>query len=305
MNQPELYRGVVVPTVSPFTVTGDIDEQGVEKLITHLVDNHCHPFVLGTTGESLSIPLKNKVLLLDRAVKTNRERRTLYAGIGSMCFKDSIDMGNMFLDRGADVVVAHLPSYYPMNHYQMLTYFEELANHLNGPLIIYNITSTTHMSIPPEVIEKLSYHERIIGTKDSERDLERLDRQLEMFKDRKDFVFQLGWATRSSYMLQNGGDGIVPSTANLVPDLYYELYLATQEQRSGDAEKYQAITDEISTVYQKERLLSEALPGLKQMLSEIGICEPHCISPCYPLKEEWIEEIQGKVLEIRNKGWIK
>ena len=84
-------QGVVIPMVSPFTSKGKIDEAAARRLVEHVVDNGCHPFILGTTGESLSIPLEEKLVYMKAATEANAWRKTLYAGIAGMCLEDTID----------------------------------------------------------------------------------------------------------------------------------------------------------------------------------------------------------------------
>ncbi|OFY61125.1 MAG: hypothetical protein A2Y71_10005 [Bacteroidetes bacterium RBG_13_42_15] len=277
------YTGVVVPLITPFTANGNIDEPAVEKLIHFIISNNCYPFILGTTGESLSIPAEFKIVFTNKVIKTVNGKKTVFVGISGMCLKESVEMGKRFADMGADLLVAHLPGYYPLPAHYMLTYFDQLADQLPVPLMIYNIKTTTHMTIPVEVVEKLSHHDNIAGLKDSDRDEIRLDTMLNLFRDRRDFSFFLGWAGKSMYGLINGADGIVPSTANAFPDLYYKLYMAVQEGDLSQAEELQNITNELSDIYQKDKLLSQALPGLKTILEHIDICNAFTLPPCYPL----------------------
>ena len=167
-------QGIVVPMVSPFTPEGKIDEPAARRLVEHVVDNGCHPFILGTTGESLSIPMESKLVYMKAATEANAWRKTMYAGIAGTCLEETIESGKLFTDAGAEILVAHLPSYYAIPEEHMLRYFEELADALPRPLMLYNIKATTHMSIPVDVVKTLSKHENIIGLKDSERDVERL-----------------------------------------------------------------------------------------------------------------------------------
>jgi len=183
----------------------------------------------------------------------------------------------------------------------MLKYYEDLANSINGPLLIYNITATTHMSIPLDVVDQLSYHENIVGLKDSERDEERLDRSIEMWKDREDFSHLIGWAGKSLYGLSKGSDGIIPSTGNFSPGLYYQLYKAVLENDIEKAEKLQIQTDEISTIYQKDKILTEALPALKVMMNHINLCEKNVLSPFIKTSTEESAAIIEKTKEIIDR----
>lgn len=294
-------KGVVVPLVSPFTESGRIDEEAAGRLVDHIVSKGCHPFVLGTTGEALSITAEDRIVYLKEAFKANAGRGILYAGIAGMCLEEVILAGRRYADEGAEILVANLPSYYPLPAEYMMRYFTELADALPRPLMIYNIKSTTHMSIPVELVKKLSSHENIIGLKDSERDVERLDILSEFSRNKSVFYYQLGWASRSVYALKAGADGIVPSTANAFPGLYRKLYMAAVNGNAQEAERLQVVTDELSAVYQKDKLLSQALPGLKVMLEELGICKAHCISPCYPLDQMEIQRIVKNMKVVIEK----
>jgi dihydrodipicolinate synthase/N-acetylneuraminate lyase len=295
-------EGVVIPLITPFTSAGSIDEGGTDRLVEHVVSHDCHPFVLGTTGESLSIPMEDKLYFVKAASRANNGRKTCYAGISGMCFVESVNAGKIFADNGVDILVAHLPSYYPMSEESMQRYFVELADALPLPLMLYNIKATTHMSIPMDIIITLSEHENIIGLKDSERDEARLDAMLDLFRERKDFSYQLGWAARSTHALKGGADGIIPSTGNAFPQFYSRLFNAVRNGDLEEAEKYQSLTDELGSVYQKGKLLSQALPGLKIILEHLGICESHCLPPCYPLDIEESARIIEEVNQIREKS---
>ncbi len=235
------------------------------------------------------------------ATEANAWRKTLYAGIAGTCLEETIEAGKVFSDAGAEILVAHLPGYYALPEEHMLRYFEELADALPRPLMIYNIKATTHMSIPVDVVKTLSKHENIIGLKDSERDLERLDTLAAFANETEGFYYQLGWAAQSVYALKAGADGIVPSTGNAFPELYSELYKAVQAGDFARAEVYQALTDELGLVYQKGKMLSQALPGLKILLEDLGICESHCISPCYPLSKEEGQRMIKEMRQLMNK----
>ena len=117
-------------------------------------------------------------------------------------------------------------------------YFEKLADASPLPIMLYNIPVTTHLSMPISLVDKLSYHDNIVGFKDSERGDDRLNESLNLWKNRNDFTYHLGWAAMSSYGLQNGLDGIVPSSGNLVPGLYRAIY---DNVKAGNFEEANAI----------------------------------------------------------------
>jgi 4-hydroxy-tetrahydrodipicolinate synthase len=301
MDIKKKYCGVIVPMVTPFTKELKVDLQASERILSSFLKANVSPFLAGTTGESVSITDAEKLSLIKSAVNFVNHRTIVYAGISGNCLQESIENAKRYAGVGADVVVAHLPFYYPLSNSQMLRYFEELADSVPCPLILYNIPATTKQSIPLEVIEKLSYHPNISGIKDSERGIERLDKSLELWRNRTDFVHLMGAAVQSAYALLNGSDGIIPSTGNITPKLYQEMYTAAIVKDSDKVNELQDLTNKISEIYQKDRNLSQSIPALKVMMSVYGLCEPYVLPPMYTLEadeQEFVKDQTRKTLDI-------
>ena len=107
--------------------------------------------------------------------------------------------------------------------------------------MLYNILATTHMSIPVDVIRRLADHPNIVGLKDSERDLERMAQCIEITKSHPEFAYFCGWAAQSAHALELGGNGIVPSTGNFVPEMFQQLFDAAV---AGDMATANRLQDE-------------------------------------------------------------
>lgn len=302
MDFRKIYNGVIVPMITPVLPSGEIDEAAVKTIIDSFILADVVPFVLGSTGEASSLSSLQKKKLVEFSVKHLRNRSLLYVGISSNCLSESIEDANLYSDMGADVLVSTPPSYYPMTEYQMINYFNSLANALSKPLIIYNMPAMTKHNIPISVVEELSQHKNIVGLKDSERDEERLRILVEMFKDRTDFVYLLGWAALSTKALILGASGIVPSTANLTPELYRELFDSAKNNNLESAERLQDTTNRIGGLYQKERVLSESIPALKALMSLKGLCGKEVVAPMYRMESKqesaYIEQMRVKLKQM-------
>jgi dihydrodipicolinate synthase/N-acetylneuraminate lyase len=292
------YTGVIVPMITPFKKELMVDIKAVENILNAFVKADVSPFVLGTTGESVSISEPQKALLVKSTVEFVNKRVKTYAGISGNCLSESIENAKLYAGLGIDAVVAHLPFYYPLSSSQMLRYYEQLADSIPCPLILYNNPITTKQSIPLEVIDQLSHHRNITGIKDSERGMERLDKSIKLWSDRTDFSHLVGWAAQSTYSLLKGSDGIVPSTGNLIPKMYSDLYKAAIIGDSEKANELQEKADKISEVYQKDKNLSQSIPALKIMMSEYKLCQSYVLPPMYELDKSEQKTIKEKTLEI-------
>ena len=286
MRKNTKYKGVVIPAVTPLTEDFKLDKAALEKMFFNFHQNNVLPFIIGTTGEAASLSINLKQEYVKEAVKLKTKGTVLYAGIASNCFEESVDLAKYCFDNGVDVVAANLPSYYALSINDIRKYFERLVEKIQGPLIIYNIPSTTHMSIPLDVIDDLSFHPDIVGVKDSERSDERLKESLKLWSNRKDFSHFIGWGARSAEALQNGSDGLIPSTGNLYPKLYDDMYRALEKENAEKAFQLQKLSDQLGDLYQKGRLLGESLWALKVLMQEAGICKSTVMPPLQPLADE-------------------
>lgn len=269
------YHGIVVPSVTPLKVDRTLDVSAVERLLPKFP----HPFILGTTGEAPSLPsdLKKQFIRLAGKIKTPDQQ--LYVGIISNCPSESVEWADIAFGEGADVVVCNLPSYYQLSEDQMRRHFEWLAERVHGPLMVYNIPSTTHHSIPLPIIDELSRHPTIVGVKDSERNEERLHTSLKLWADRADFSHLLGWAAKGGEALLNGCDGLVPGTANLDPGLYVDLEKAAARRDMGEVARLQGLSDQLSASQHTGGVLGGSLAALKSLMHQRGLCEPYMMPP--------------------------
>ena len=286
MYMNKKYRGVVVPMVTPVTKEGALDTDAVVRIIEFFAQAGVSPLLMGTTGEGNSVSQADGLLFVETAVKAARQRITIYTGLTGNCFSEQLRQAEAYTKAGADVIVATLPTYYALTPEQMENYYRRLADAITGPLMLYNILATTHMSIPVDVIRRLADHPNIVGLKDSERDLERMAQCIEIAKGREDFCYFCGWAAQSAHSLELGGDGIVPSTGNYVPEMFQQLYEAAVAGDMTTANRLQDETNEIAKIYQKDRMLGQSLTALKVMMQTKGLCEPWMLMPLTRLTEE-------------------
>lgn len=295
------YNGVVVPMVTPVRENGDIDIDAVGRIVESFVSAGVSPLLMGTTGEGNSVSPEAGLELVKATVDTAKGRIKVYAGLTGNVVRDQYRQAARYTEAGADVIVATLPSYYALTAEQMYLYYKNLADNIEGPLMMYNISSTTHMSIPVDVVERLSHHPNIVGLKDSERDLDRMAKIIAFSKERDDFSYFCGWAAKSEYSLSLGGDGIVPSTANFVPGMFRELYDAACAGNVERAKSLQEETNEIAKIYQEGRILGETLTALKVMMGTRGLCDPYMLPPLTRLSADEEKTIADKASRIDNK----
>ena len=286
MSIKNTFKGVVAPMITPFLEDGNFDEKSAVRISEFLLEGGMSIFLLGTTGEALSMNIEMRYRFVEHVMKKISNPGIVYVGISDHALGHNIDAAKRFYDLGVSAFVAHLPSYYPLTPDAMLAYYEKLADAVPGPVMLYNVPGTTKLSIPLDVIEKLSPHPNIIGLKDSGRDLERMQTLVDKFRDRDDFVLMCGWTVKSTETLLMGFDGIVPSTGNVIPGRFKKLYDAIQEGDESTARELQLTINPLAELHQKDRTVSQAIAGTKVMMNEMGLCGTTVLPPLMPCDAE-------------------
>jgi len=305
MKEIKTKKETIVPVVAPLKQDLNLDHDAVARIFSYLYTNGATPFILGTTGESASLSNAFKEAYLRTAVANRPKGEKLYVGISSNILEDSISFANLAFDLGVSQVAATLPTYYKLSDAQMEKYYLDLAEAITPDLIVYNIPATTHMSIPLNLLDRLSHHPKIVAVKDSERNMERLDQSLELWRDRTDFKYYMGWAGACAHSLINGGDGVVPSSANFAPAIYRDMCLAVEQGDLESAYALQKQSDDLGALYQSNKSLGESLWALKILMKQLGLCESHMMPPLYTLGKQEEEHIVKAYQTLIAKDNIK
>jgi len=289
-----------VPLVTPVTAEGDVDDAALDRLIDFQLAGGVEGiFVLGTTGEGLSVPRASRLRTVERTVARVGKRSLVYAGIGDTCLADSLQAGNQYLRAGVDAVVAQPPVYFPLQPHELLAYFKALLAGIEGPLIIYNIPQTTRVSVPLDVMGELLGHPNLIGFKDSENDEPRHQELIRRFGSAPGFAVFVGVGALMAKGLRLGAQGIVPSVGNLVPEACHQLCASIARGDAAEAERQAGRMDAVATLYQKGRTLGQSLAALKAALHLKGLCPPHMLPPLLPVSETELETLRAEMQQLK------
>ena len=158
--------------------------------------------------------------------------------------------------------------------------------------MLYNMPITTHMSIPLEVIARLSSRPNIIGLKDSQNDAARLAEAIALFGNRSDFSIMIGPNPLLGQSMQLGADGLVPSLGNLVPSVCQRLYDCARQGDSGGVETCQQQLNELSNLLRNGLSLGQALAAHKTAMGVLSLCGPAMLPPLQPLSESHQQQLK-------------
>jgi 4-hydroxy-tetrahydrodipicolinate synthase len=288
------FGGIVVPMGSPFTAEGRIDRAAAHRIVNHLVAGGVQGvFVLGTMGEGLSMPLEERVALVSataEALATSGSDLPFYVSISGICLKESIDASKRFMDASQGRIstfVAHLPFYFPIGPREIQRYFELLVEAVPGPIMLYNIPQTTKVAIPIDIVQKFVSHPKVVGLKDSDREISRIQEVLAAVGGRDDFSVVVGNGLLATQGIKRGASGVVVSGGNIVPELWAKWWQAALDARAGNGswntvEQLQAELDVITSSYMSRGLLGQGIAGMKSLMAKKGLCTNMVLPPLLP-----------------------
>lgn len=267
-------HGIIPPMVTPLQSQNELDIEGTEKLIEHIISGGVHGlFILGTTGEGPGLSYEVRYEVTKLASKQVKSRIPLLVGITDTSLTESLKLAGHAADCGADAVVAAPPYYFTTNQQELIGYYKALADNSPLPVFLYNMPSHTKVNFAPETVQTLSAHPNITGFKDSSGDVIYFQKVLSLLKNNSSFPVLVGPEEILMQTMLSGGHGGVNGGANMFPKLYVAMYEATREKNFDRIGSLQKMILQISSeLYTIGNSPAKYLQGVKCALSVMGIC---------------------------------
>jgi 4-hydroxy-tetrahydrodipicolinate synthase len=242
-------KGLIVPVLTPFDDSGEIDQRAFIQHLEFLAHHGVHRIMVnGTTAEFYSLLPEERKTLLKLARRYFPGLIILHAGgTGLAQNKIEVRWANEF---GADAVAA-LPPIYPagLPEAGIIEYFKALEAEADVPFILYNFPKHTGNTITPEILRAVPHY----AMKDSAQNLELMDASPRYF---------VGSSTNIYGPTQQGAAGFVSATANVRPELYAALEMLVVAAKVEEA----AVMQEEVRAYSAP-FSSGGVPALKQALA--------------------------------------
>ena len=297
---PRPLRGIIPPLVTPLEDRDTLDAAGLERLIEHILAGGVHGlFILGTTGEAPSLSYRLRYELIERVCGQVKGRVPVLVGITDTSFVESVNIAGKAREAGAQAVVLAPPYYFPAGQAELLEYLRHLTPELPLPVFLYNMPSYTKLVYEPETIRAAADFPGIAGIKDSSGNMIYFRRLQSLLKDHPDFSLLIGREELLAEAVLFGGHGCVCGGANLIPQLYVDLYNAAC---SKDLPKVESLHKKVmhlcTTIYNVGQYESSFLKGLKCALSCMDICSDFLAEPFHRFRRAEHDRIQQYVKEL-------
>ena len=283
-----MIDGVFPPIPTPFS-NDTVDVVAMGSNVDRWMQTRLRGVVvLGSNGEA---PFLNESDS-DAAVAAAREHvpsnRLCIAGVGRESTIETIRATKRAADLGVDAVLVRTPSFFKvlLTPEVFVAHYTAVADASPVPVLLYNFTAVTGVTLPVEVVSSLAAHPNIVGIKESGSDLKYVSALIANTPD--DFVLLAGSAPVFYPSLLVGATGGVLALASVVPDLCVELYDLAQSGRHSEARELQRRLTPLAGLVTSRY----GVPGLKAALSLLGFHAGEPRLPLQPIKLEAIDEIR-------------
>lgn len=297
------YRGIIPPLVTPLKAGDLLDEEGLERLIEHVLAGGVQGiFLLGTTGEGPSLSYKLRRHAISEAGRIIDRRVPLLVGISDTSFEESLGLAGVAADEGADAVVFTPPYYYAADQAELMEYTQKMAGRLPLPFFLYNMPGLTKISFETGILRESLEMKGCLGLKDSSGNLLYFKRAVRLARRHPHYRILMGPEELLAEALLAGGHGGVSGGANLFPRLYVNLYRAAERGDYTEAARLQRMVLEVSShLYCIGSYGSSIIKGIKCALSCLGICSDVLAEPYsrfHPAERQRVEKALAELARI-------
>ena len=209
------FGRLLTAMVTPFDTKGEVDYAQARKLAKALLDSGSDGLVVsGTTGESPTLTVKEKLHLFTEIKDEVGNKAAVIAGTGNYSTAESIELTKEAEKTGVDGCLMVVPYYNRPTQDGLYQHFKSIAEATSLPCIPYNVPSRTVTSMSADTCIKLSQIDNIIGVKEASANLDQIAKIIGEAK--KGFLVYSGNDGDTFPILCLGGYGVISVISHLV-----------------------------------------------------------------------------------------
>ena len=284
------FHGVVPAMATPFDADGALDIAAVERLIEWYLAEGVHGIsVAGSQGEFFSLDERERLQLIEAAVKAIRGRVPLYAGTGGVTTRVAVAATRAAERAGADLALVITPYFIQPTQDELVEHFATIARATSLPVMLYNNPPRTSVNVLPATLARCMERPNVVGIKDSSGDLTQAVEYL-LGAPREALLFS-GRDTVALAMMMHGGQGTISPAANAFPRLMVRLY---DQLRAGQIDEARRISDVFAPLRAAWALGSFPVV-IKEAMALVGRSAGPARRPILPLPDAKREQLRQVV----------
>jgi 4-hydroxy-tetrahydrodipicolinate synthase len=257
---------VIPALVTPFTDDGkQVDEARLRALVRYVLEKGATGVVpCGTTGEFQNLTIEERKSVTKIVVDEAKGKVPVIAGTGCSSTDLTVEMTKFAKEAGADAALIVTPYYHKPAMRGIYEHYRIVAESVDLPIMLYNIPQVTGVLLPWQMVEDLAEIPNIVGVKDSSGELRYILALIE--KTRPKLSIMCGHDEVVLPALAAGCSGMILASANIIPDVWRQLY---DSFHRGELEKARDIQLKIQKFCRV--IVKSGSVGPKAALDMIGV----------------------------------
>ena len=288
-----IFKGCGTAIATPFK-DGTVNLDEFKRLVKFQIENKADSIIVcGTTGESPTLSVDEKIELIKCAVEVSNKKIPIIAGTGSNNTKKAIEMSKIAEDLGSDGLLIVTPYYNKCTQNGLIEYYKSISKSVSIPIIMYNVPSRTGVNITPETCLELSKIPNIVAIKEASGNISQVAKIASLCKN--NLQIYSGNDDQILPVLSLGGIGVISVLANIKPNVVHKMCYDYFDGNTQSASKIQL--ENLSLI---NTLFDEVNPiPIKYALKKIGFDVGVPRSPLTPVSSNLAEKLD-KLLQNDN-----
>lgn len=275
-----IFKGLGIALVTPFTADGEVDYKAIVRLVEYQIQNGADFLcILATTGETPCLSTEEKENIKKLVVDTNRGRLPILMGCGGNNTRAVVEELKTADWTGIDGVLSVCPYYNKPSQEGLYQHFKAIAEASPLPVVLYNVPGRTGINMKSETTVRLARDcENIVAVKEASGSLEQVDEIIKNKPERFDVLSGDDALTFS--MVASGAAGSISVIGNALPK---EVSRMIRLEFKGEYEVARTIHHRFTELY--SLLFVDGNPaGVKALLHEMGFIENVLRLPLVPTR---------------------
>jgi 4-hydroxy-tetrahydrodipicolinate synthase len=275
------FTGVGTALVTPFTRTGELDENAVRRLGRRQIDAGIHFLCpCGTTGENPTLADAERVRTVEILVDEARGAVPILAGAGGYNTNEIIHLAGEMRRAGASGLLSVTPYYNRPTQEGLYRHYRAIADATPLPIILYNVPGRTGVNVEPATVARLASVPNIVGVKEASGNISQMCEIRHVVPD--DFIVLSGDDAVTLPLMAVGGRGVISVASNEVPG---EMAQMVEAAERGDFSAARVVFGRIFPLMQVNFVESNPVP-VKAAMAAMGLLEEVYRLPMCPPKPD-------------------
>lgn len=286
--------------ITPMSAEGIVDVAALRRLLRPLVAAGVDSIgLLGSTGSYPYLSRAERRRALDAALDEAAGRLPILVGVGALRTDEAVRLAGDARAAGAAAGLLAPVSYTPLLDDEVFAHFRAVAEASGLPLCIYDNPGTTHFTVSPALIGRLSRLPGVVAAKSPAPPAAQVAAHVAALRAAVPAGFPLGFSVdwHAAEAVLAGGDGWYSVAAGLFPAPCLAILRAAQRGDAEEARRHDAAMQPLWDLFRRHTSLRVAYAAA----DILGLCRAEPPRPILPLSAEARGEVEAVVKRLPDR----